>query len=72
MASCPEEKQSTDFADYLLDNYIDTNNFTPVLWAEEPNGSTRTTNGPDSYHSQLRYEFDVPHPTIFHSVKIRI
>jgi len=70
MATCPEEKQYYDFADYILDNYIETNNFSPILWAEEPNKSIRTTNGAESYHSQLRHEFYVPHPTIFHSVRI--
>jgi hypothetical protein len=70
MATCPEEKQYSDFSDYIFDNYIETNNFSPILWAEEPNKSTRTTNGAESYHSQLRHEFYVPHPTIFHSVRI--
>ncbi|XP_060878626.1 uncharacterized protein LOC132950989 [Metopolophium dirhodum] len=70
MATCPEEKQYYDFADYILDNYIETNNFSPMLWAEEPNKSTRTTNGAESYHSQLRHEFYVPHPTIFHSIEV--
>eukprot|EP00102_Acyrthosiphon_pisum_P026466 XP_016663676.1 PREDICTED: uncharacterized protein LOC107884986 [Acyrthosiphon pisum] len=70
MATCPEEKQYYDFADYILDNYIETNNFSPMLWAEEPNKSTRTTNGAESYHSQLRHEFYVPHPTIFHSIDV--
>ncbi|CAI6369909.1 unnamed protein product [Macrosiphum euphorbiae] len=70
MATCPEEKQYYDFADYILDNYIETNNFSPILWAEEPNKSTRTTNGAESYHSQLRHEFYVPHPTIFHSIDV--
>jgi len=68
--TCPEEKQYYDFADYILDNYIETNNFSPILWAEELNKSTKTMNGAESYHSQLRYEFYVPHPTIFHSVRI--
>ncbi|XP_016656537.1 uncharacterized protein LOC107882549 [Acyrthosiphon pisum] len=70
IATCPEEKQYYDFTDYILDNYIETNNFSPMLWAEEPNKSTRTTNGAESYHSQLRHEFYVPHPTIFHSIDV--
>lgn len=70
MATCPDEKQFYDFADYILDNYIETNHFSLLLWAEEPNKSKRTTNGAESYHSQLRHEFYVPHPTIFHSVRI--
>ncbi|KAL4096615.1 hypothetical protein QTP88_021534 [Uroleucon formosanum] len=70
MATCPDEKQYYDFADYILDNYIETNHFSPILWAEEPNKSTRTTNGAESYHSQLRHEFYVPHPTIFHSINV--
>ncbi|KAF0747851.1 zinc finger MYM-type protein 1-like, partial [Aphis craccivora] len=73
-----EEKQFCDFSDYILDNYIETNHFPPILWAEEPNKSTRTTNGAESYHSQLRHEFYiwmlyiiyVPHPTIFHSIDV--
>jgi hypothetical protein len=66
----PEEKQYYDFADYVLDNYIETNHFSPILWAKEPNKNTRTKNGTESYHSQLRHEFYVPHPNIFHSIRI--
>lgn len=32
-ASCPKEKQLTSFADYVLDNYNENNNYTlPILW----------------------------------------
>ncbi|XP_026819329.1 uncharacterized protein LOC113557962 [Rhopalosiphum maidis] len=35
------------------------------MWAEEPNGTKRTTNGAESYHSQLRFEFYMPYPSVF-------
>jgi hypothetical protein len=31
MATCPEEKQYYDFADYILDNYNESNNFLPIF-----------------------------------------
>jgi len=70
MATFLDEKQFYDFADYILDNYTETNHFSPTLQAEELNKSTRTTNGAESYHSQRRHELYVPHPIIFHSVRI--
>jgi len=70
LVSCPDDKQFYDIADYVLDNYIETNNFSPILWAEEPNESTRTTNGAESYYSHFRHAFYVSHPSILHSVRI--
>jgi len=41
------------------------------MWAEEPNGTKRTTNGAESYHSQLRFEFYTPHPSVLQVVRIK-
>ncbi|XP_026819675.1 uncharacterized protein LOC113558399 [Rhopalosiphum maidis] len=42
------------------------------MWAEEPNGTKRTTNGAESYHSQLRFEFYMPYPSVFQVVYIDV
>lgn len=41
---------NTDFADYMLNNYSETNHFSSVLRAEETNESTRT-DGAGSYYN---------------------
>ncbi|XP_025424074.1 uncharacterized protein LOC112693292 [Sipha flava] len=64
LSEAPKLKKCTEFANYVLENYIDTEQFPSSMWAEEPNASKRTTNGAESYHSQLRFEFYIPHPSV--------
>ncbi|KAE9543784.1 hypothetical protein AGLY_002014 [Aphis glycines] len=68
----PKHKKCSEFANYILENYIDTEQFPPTMWAEEPNGTKRTTNGAESYHSQLRFEFYMPHPSVFQVIDVLI
>jgi len=45
----------TDFTDYILDNYIcGYLQFPPFIWAEESQICPRTTNGPESFHSNYK------------------
>lgn len=60
---CQNMSYNTDFADYMLNNYSETNHFSSVLRAEEPNESTKTGDA-GSYHSQFRHAFYAPHPNI--------
>lgn len=53
LKTCQDEKQLSSFANYILDKYIETNNFSSILLVEGPNKSTRTTNGGESNYSQL-------------------
>lgn len=53
----------TDFTDYILDNYIsEDSQFPPFIWAEEPQTYPRTTNGPESFHSNNNQQFYKQHP----------
>ncbi|CAI6377757.1 unnamed protein product [Macrosiphum euphorbiae] len=44
------------------------------MWAGDPNGTKRTTNGAESYHSQLWFEFYMhfPHPSVFKVIDVFI
>ncbi|XP_025405636.1 uncharacterized protein LOC112679908 [Sipha flava] len=72
LSEAPKHKKCTEFANYVLENYIDTEQFPPSMWAEEPNGTKRTTNGAESYHSQLRFEFYMPHSSVFQVIDVLI
>jgi len=71
ISEVPKHKKCTEFANYILENYINIEQFPLTMWAEEPNGTRRTTNGTESYHSQLRFEFYMPHPSVFQFVRIK-
>lgn len=64
LMSIKPEGAPTDFSDYVLDNYILFAQFPPELWARVPSAQPRTTNGPESYHSNYNAEFYHPHPSI--------
>ena len=48
----------TDFTNYILDNYIsEDSQFPPFIWAKEPKAYPKTTNGPESCHSNYNQQF---------------
>lgn len=52
----------TDYADYLVESYIELYfDFSPYVWAEPPTSAPRTT---ESFHSSFKKEFYPPHPFI--------
>lgn len=59
------------FANYVLENYIDTEFFPPSMQAEESNGKNRTTNGTKSYYSQIWFKFYMLQPSMFQVVRIK-
>jgi len=34
LSEAPKHKKCTEFANYILENYIDTEQFSPTMWAE--------------------------------------
>jgi hypothetical protein len=57
------DNECVQFADYVLDTYIDENSeFPPHLWALSPIfDHPITTNGPESFHSHFNKQFYTPH-----------
>ncbi|XP_022169254.1 uncharacterized protein LOC111033019 [Myzus persicae] len=63
----------TDFSDYILDNYIsEDSQFPPFIWAEEPQTYPRTTNGPESFHSNYNQQFYKQHPNYQNVINLLI
>lgn len=59
-------EKSCEFADYILDNYVDASaTFPPQIWAELPSRTPRTTNGAESFHSHYNSQFYHEHPAIW-------
>nr|XP_018906154.1 PREDICTED: uncharacterized protein LOC109036407 [Bemisia tabaci] len=57
----------SDFSDYVLETYIDEAAlFPPSMWAGPPSDGPRTTNGPESFHSNYNKNFY--HRPSIHSV----
>ena len=53
----------TDFSDYILDNYIsEDSQFPSFTWTEESKTYPRTTNSPESFHSNYNQQFYEQHP----------
>jgi hypothetical protein len=47
-----------EFTDYIIDNYIsEDSQFPPIIWAEEPKTYSKTTNGPEYFHSNYNQQF---------------
>jgi hypothetical protein len=63
MADTPDNEKCMEFADYVLNNYIEeTARFPPQLWACVPSMfRKRTNNGPESFHAQ----FYAAHPPLY-------
>lgn len=59
-----------EFANYVFENYNDTEHFPPSLLADKTYSTKRTTNGAKSYHSQLWFEFYTPHLSIFQVIRM--
>ena len=71
MDDAPSDAKCVEFADYVYNNYISSDcQFPPNVWACSPDGSVRTTNGAESFHSHLNEQFISPHPNIFVFVEI--
>ena len=71
MDDAPSDAKCVEFADYVYNNYISSDcQFPPNVWACSSDGSVRTTNGAESFHSHLNEQFISPHPNIFVFVEI--
>ncbi|XP_068238357.1 uncharacterized protein [Palaemon carinicauda] len=66
MSCTPQKEKCTNYADYLVDNYVTPHSkFPPVLWAEVPSNDKRTNNAAESFHAHFNAQFYKAHPTIF-------
>ena len=53
MSNAPQDARCLEFAEYVLENYIeDGAPFPPLLWSDEPSGRRRTNNGCEAFHCQ--------------------
>ena len=69
MSDAPQDARYSEFADYVLENYIeDGATFPPVLWSEEPSDRRRTNNGCEAFH--CHYNEQLPHPSIFNFIDV--
>jgi hypothetical protein len=65
MCEKPENSKLDQFADYLVDNYTDSESkFPPEIWAENSCSILRTTNTCESFHSKFKRENSSPYPNI--------
>jgi len=68
MSDVPQDARCLEFADYVVENYIeDGATFPPVLWPEETSDRSRTNNGYEAFHCHYNEQFYLPHPSIFSS-----
>ena len=66
VADMPDDDRCQKFADYVVENYIDSDcDFPPSIWAHAPDLQPVTTNGAESYHGHLNSDFQAPHPNIY-------
>lgn len=66
MFQIPDNPKYTQYADYLVDNYIRENSiFPPKIWAAFTADLTRTTNNCEYFHSHFNEQFYKAHPNIF-------
>lgn len=72
LSEAPKLTKCMELANYELKNYIDTQLFPLLMWAEEPNGTKKTTNGAVSYHRQLQFELYMSNPSFFQVVRMNI
>lgn len=57
--------ENTDLRDYVLETYVGEDaDYTPDLWAGKPSYDTKTTNGPESFHSEYISKFYSSHPNV--------
>ena len=69
MSDAPQDARYSEFADYVLENYIeDGATFPPVLWSEESSDRGRTNNGCEAFH--CHYNEQLPHPSIFNFIDV--
>ncbi|KAL4084362.1 hypothetical protein QTP88_028185 [Uroleucon formosanum] len=62
----PENDKSTEFSDYLVDNYVDEDSsFPPKIWAEMTSSAQRSTNACESFYSKYNSNFSSTHPHIY-------
>lgn len=62
----PADNRITEFADYIIENYIsEDSRFPPHLWAEASETLQRTTNACEAFHSQFNKHFYHSHPSVF-------
>jgi hypothetical protein len=67
IADCPGNRPSINFADYVLNNYIENDGgFTPDQWAQQPGDCD--PNAAVRYFGRSKRRFRVPMSDIFHSV----
>lgn len=67
MADCPRHQPFVNFADYVLENYIENDGaLTPDQWAQRPGGCNANT--VISYFGRAKQRFRVPLSDIFYSV----
>lgn len=66
MPEKPDDGRVNQFADYLVENYIDEEStFPPIVWAEKTASLLRTTNACESFHSKFNSYCPSPHPNLF-------
>jgi hypothetical protein len=66
MSNAPQDARCLEFAEYVLENYIeDGSPFPPLLWSDEPSGRRRTNNGCEAFHCHYNEQLYSPHPSIF-------
>lgn len=66
LPEAPDNEKAIEFADYVLNTYVDeTSKFPSIIWADPDLNSKRTTNGCESFHKQLSTMFYSSHPNVF-------
>lgn len=65
MSTLPTDRRIEEFADYLVETYInEESRFPPQIWAALSECTCRTTNSCESFHAKLRGYCETPHPNI--------
>ena len=72
MADTPDNEKCMEFADYVLNNYIEETARVPLqLWDCVPSMfGKRTNNGPESFHAHFNAQFYAAHPPLYPFVDV--
>jgi hypothetical protein len=66
MSIMPDDDRCRQFADYVVDHYVDDGCDFPVsVWAQSPDLNPTKTNGAEAFHSHLNNDIHTPHPNIY-------
>lgn len=71
MSIQPNDQRIKEFTDYILNNYINSEEiFLPNIWADFKSSTMRTTNACESFHAHFNSKFHSAKPNLYHFIEV--